>query len=99
MRTGDEGYVKDHEIYVVDRLKELIKVRGFQVAPAELEGLLLDHPDVADVCVIGAPDEYSGELPFAFVALPDAARQRVKADPQEAQRIREGIMKVRRSLS
>ena len=36
MRTGDEGYVKNHEIYVVDRLKELIKVRGFQVAPAEV---------------------------------------------------------------
>ena len=98
MRTGDEVYFNEQkEIFVVDRIKELIKVRGFQVAPAELEGLLLDHPDVADVCVIGAPDEYSGELPFAFVALPDAARQRVKGDPQEAQRIREGIMKVRRS--
>ena len=100
VHTGDEGYVDaDNQLFIVDRIKELIKVRGFQVAPAELEGLLLDHPDVADVCVIGAPDEYSGELPFAFVALPDAARQRVKGDPQEAQRIREGIMKVRRSLS
>ncbi|KAI0353724.1 acetyl-CoA synthetase-like protein [Trametes cingulata] len=91
--TGDVGYVtKDKEVFIIDRIKELIKVRGFQVAPAELEGLLLDHPDVADVCVVGAPDEYSGELPFAFVALKDAVRARVARDPAEEQRVREAIM-------
>ncbi|KAL1747511.1 hypothetical protein HDZ31DRAFT_31646 [Schizophyllum fasciatum] len=77
VRTGDEGYVKDHEIYVVDRLKELIKVRGFQVAPAELEGHLLQHPAVADACVVGVPDEYSGEVPLAFVVLHESFKDKV----------------------
>uniref|UniRef100_D8PTE7 Acetyl-CoA synthetase-like protein n=1 Tax=Schizophyllum commune (strain H4-8 / FGSC 9210) TaxID=578458 RepID=D8PTE7_SCHCM len=77
VRTGDEGYVKDHEIYVVDRLKELIKVRGFQVAPAELEGHLLQHPAVADACVVGVPDEYSGEVPLAFVVLHESYKGKV----------------------
>ena len=52
---------------VVDRLKELIKYRGFQVAPAELEALLLQHPDVADAAVVPAPDPNAGEVPKAFV--------------------------------
>ncbi|KAI0827403.1 acetyl-CoA synthetase-like protein [Trametes gibbosa] len=91
--TGDEGYVNDKkELYIVDRIKELIKVRGFQVAPAELEGLLLDHPDVADVCVIGAPDEYSGELPFAFVTPKEDARARIARDPREEDKVREAIL-------
>ena len=51
-------------------------MRGFQVAPAELEGHLLGHPRVADACVVGVPDEYSGEVPMAFVVL--------KADPTAA---------------
>ncbi|KAI9056330.1 acetyl-CoA synthetase-like protein [Trametes sanguinea] len=92
--TGDEGYVNEKkELFIIDRIKELIKVRGFQVAPAELEGLLLDHPDVADVCVVGAPDEYSGELPFAFIALKEETRARIAKDPKEADRVREDIMK------
>ncbi|KAI8989131.1 acetyl-CoA synthetase-like protein [Trametes punicea] len=92
--TGDEGYVNEQkELFIIDRIKELIKVRGFQVAPAELEGLLLDHPDVADVCVVGAPDDYSGELPFAFVALKEDARARVAKDPNAAERTRQDIMK------
>ena len=52
---------------IVDRLKELIKYKGFQVAPAELEALLITHPKVADVAVIGVPDDEAGELPKAFV--------------------------------
>ena len=52
---------------IVDRVKELIKYKGFQVPPAELEALLISHPDVADVAVIGIPDEEAGELPKAFV--------------------------------
>lgn len=68
LRTGDIGYFDgDNELFVVDRLKELIKYKGFQVAPAELEGLLLNHNQIADVGVIGIPDERAGELPFAFV--------------------------------
>ncbi|TRM59948.1 hypothetical protein BD626DRAFT_550084 [Schizophyllum amplum] len=79
VRTGDEVYVKDHEIFIVDRIKELIKVRGFQVAPAELEGHLLQHPAVADVCVVGVPDEYSGEVPLAFVVLHESYKGKVSS--------------------
>ncbi|KAI0324151.1 acetyl-CoA synthetase-like protein [Cubamyces sp. BRFM 1775] len=92
--SGDVGYVNEQkELFIIDRIKELIKVRGFQVAPAELEALLLDHPDVVDVCVVGAPDNYSGEVPFAFVALDEATRVRAAEGPVEAQRVREAIMK------
>ena len=48
---------------IVDRVKELIKYKGFQVPPAELEALIITHPKVADVAVIGVPDEEAGELP------------------------------------
>ena len=78
--------------------QELIKVRGFQVAPAELEGHLLDHPDIADVCVVAAPDDYSGELPFAFVALHERVRKQVAKSPKEAERVRQSIFKVRPNL-
>lgn len=84
------------EIFVVDRVKELIKVRGFQVAPSELEGHLLDHPDVVDVCVVGIPDEFNGELPFAFVVPSPEVHARIKADStlKEAKKVRETLMKV-----
>ncbi|XP_073950379.1 luciferin 4-monooxygenase isoform X2 [Choristoneura fumiferana] len=68
VRTGDIGYYdEDGAFYIVDRLKELIKYKGFQVAPAELEALLLQHAGVAECGVVGAPDELAGELPTAFV--------------------------------
>ncbi|BAU81453.1 acyl-CoA synthetase [Streptomyces laurentii] len=54
-------------MYVVDRLKELIKYKGYQVPPAELEALLLTHPEIVDAVVVGYPDEAAGELPRAFV--------------------------------
>eukprot|EP00026_Physarum_polycephalum_P007199 Phypoly_transcript_07256.p1 GENE.Phypoly_transcript_07256~~Phypoly_transcript_07256.p1 ORF type:complete len:551 (+),score=97.76 Phypoly_transcript_07256:233-1654(+) len=70
LHTGDVAYVDENgNLFVVDRIKELIKYNGFQVPPAELEALLLTHPDVADVAVIGKPDVRSGELPMAFVVL------------------------------
>ncbi|MFN8078542.1 MAG: 4-coumarate--CoA ligase family protein [Kineosporiaceae bacterium] len=70
LRTGDIGHVDaDGHVFVVDRLKELIKYKGFQVAPAELEAVLLTHPAVADAAVIGVPDEDAGEVPSAFVVL------------------------------
>lgn len=66
--TGDIGYFdQDGYLFIVDRLKELIKYKGFQVAPAELEDLLMSHPDIADCAVIGVPDEEAGELPRAYV--------------------------------
>ena len=68
LRTGDIGHVDaDGYLYVVDRLKELIKYRGFQVPPAELEALLVQHPAVADAAVIPSPDDTAGEVPKAFV--------------------------------
>ncbi|CAG9789350.1 unnamed protein product [Diatraea saccharalis] len=75
VRTGDIGYYdSDGYVYVVDRLKELIKYKGFQVAPAELEALLLRHAGVADCGVVGAPDAAAGELPTAFVVLQPGAQ-------------------------
>ncbi|EEB16371.1 luciferase, putative [Pediculus humanus corporis] len=66
--TGDIGYI-DNEgfIYIVSRLKELIKYKGFQVSPTELETVLLSHPGVKEAGVIGIPDEEAGELPLAFI--------------------------------
>ncbi len=71
-RTGDIGYGdSDGFFYIVDRVKELIKYKGYQVAPAELEALLLSHPAIADAAVIPSPDEEAGEVPKAFVVLKD----------------------------
>lgn len=68
LRTGDIAhYDDDLQFYITDRLKELIKVKGFQVAPAELEELLRDHPAVSDAAVVGQPHPMSGEVPRAFV--------------------------------
>ncbi|CAO2168561.1 unnamed protein product [Urochloa humidicola] len=70
LHTGDVGFVDDDdEIFIVDRLKEIIKYRGFQVAPAELEALLITHPSIADAAVVGKQIEPEiGEIPVAFVA-------------------------------
>jgi acyl-CoA synthetase (AMP-forming)/AMP-acid ligase II len=68
LHTGDLGTVTAQgEVFVVDRVKELIKVSGFPVPPAELEALLGTHPAIADVAVVGRPDERRGERPVAFV--------------------------------
>ncbi|MEC7174666.1 MAG: AMP-binding protein, partial [Actinomycetota bacterium] len=68
LHTGDVAIIdEDHHMTIVDRVKELIKYNGFQVPPAELEGLLITHPEVNDVAVIGIPDESAGELPKAFI--------------------------------
>lgn len=70
LRSGDlarkdgDGYV-----YIVDRLKELIKTKGYQVAPAEIEHVLMGHPDIRDAAVIGEPHPDFGEVPVAYVAL------------------------------
>src|SRR6185437_13428362 len=68
--TGDLGHVDaEGHVYVVDRLKELIKYKGFHVPPAELEALLLTHPAVVDAAVVGLPDDEAGEIPAGFVVL------------------------------
>ncbi len=70
LHTGDVATIdEDNHFYIVDRVKELIKVKGFQVPPAELEALLITHPAVADVAVVGVEDEGAGELPKAFIVL------------------------------
>ncbi|XP_015433752.1 PREDICTED: 4-coumarate--CoA ligase 1-like [Dufourea novaeangliae] len=68
LHTGDLGYYnKDGLLYISGRFKELIKYKGYQVSPSEIEMMIQSHPDVKDAAVIGKPDEASGELPMALV--------------------------------
>nr|AIG22503.1 4-coumarate:CoA ligase [Eucalyptus urophylla] len=68
LHTGDIGYIDDDdELFIVDRLKELIKYKGFQVAPAELEAMLIAHPSISDAAVVPMKDEVASEVPVAFV--------------------------------
>jgi acyl-CoA synthetase (AMP-forming)/AMP-acid ligase II len=107
LHTGDIGYVDDEGFfYIVDRLKELIKYKGFQVAPAELEALLLSHPAIADVAVIPSPDEEAGEVPKAFVVLKKEATAEAimewvaeRVSPQKKVRRIEFVSEVPKSLS
>ena len=94
--TGDVGTAGAHGwFYIVDRVKELIKYKGFQVAPAELEAILITHPQVADCVVIGVPDEEAGELPKAFIVPasggidPDQAIEFVATQVAPHKRIRQ----------
>jgi len=75
LRTGDIAHFDgDGYLFITDRLKELVKYKGFQVAPAELEAELVTHPAIVDAAVIGKPDDEAGELPMAFiVAAPGQA--------------------------
>lgn len=74
LRTGDIGKIdSDGYLFITDRLKELIKYKGFQVAPAELEATLVAMDGITDAAVIGLPDEEAGELPIAFVVTTDPA--------------------------
>jgi acyl-CoA synthetase (AMP-forming)/AMP-acid ligase II len=75
LHTGDVGRInKDGFLIVSDRIKDLIKVKGIGVAPAELEDLLLSQPQVESCAVLGAPDPYAGERPIAFIVLRSASR-------------------------
>ena len=80
LRTGDIATVDEAGRFrVVDRLKELIKYKGYQVPPAQLEGILLTHPQIADACVVPVRDEEAGEVPKAFVV----PREGQALDPHE----------------
>jgi len=75
LHTGDIGRIDEEGlISVTDRMKEMIKVKGIGVAPAELEDLLLGHPEVEDVAVLGIADEWAGERPKAYVVLAGKAK-------------------------
>ncbi|CAK5279834.1 unnamed protein product [Mycena citricolor] len=91
VRTGDEVVIRDSEIFIVDRLKEILKVKGFQVAPAELEGHLLLHSAVVDACVVGIPDDYCGEIPLAFVVLRAEHTTRTCADPRYGEALKAAL--------
>ncbi|KAK7264005.1 hypothetical protein RJT34_31607 [Clitoria ternatea] len=79
LHTGDIGYVDDDdEIFIVDRVKELIKFKGYQVPPAELEDLLVSHPCIADAAVVPQNDDVAGEVPVAFVVGFHLTEQAVK---------------------
>ena len=79
LHTGDIGYYdEDGFFFITDRMKELIKYKGFQVSPTELEQILLTHPDVLDAAVIPVKDEMVGELPRAYVVKKPASK--VKED-------------------
>ncbi|KAJ2323085.1 hypothetical protein GGI00_005726 [Coemansia sp. RSA 2681] len=89
LHTGDIGYISEsNHVFITDRLKDLIKYKGLQVPPAELEGILAEHPLVADAGVIGVEDSVRGtEVPKAYVTLSDpsvcgskALRQRVEVE-------------------
>jgi acyl-CoA synthetase (AMP-forming)/AMP-acid ligase II len=74
-RTGDVGWLEPEGwVHITDRSKEMIKVNGFQVAPAEIEAVLHGHPAVADCAVFGVPDERAGEVPVAAVQFDPARR-------------------------
>jgi len=109
LRTGDIAIVDEDGYYtIVDRLKELIKYKGYQVPPAELEAVLIAHPAVADCAVIGVPDEEAGELPKGFVVIAEGAEvsdeellEHVAAQvsPQKRLRILERIDAIPKSAS
>jgi len=74
LRTGDLAWRDDEGyVFIVDRLKEVIKCKGFQVPPAEIENVLVSHPDIKDAAVIGEPHSEYGEVPVAYVVLQDKA--------------------------
>ncbi|KAI0657594.1 phenylacetyl-CoA ligase [Cubamyces menziesii] len=94
LRTGDEVlFAENGDMFVTDRIKELIKVKGNQVAPSELEGHLLDHPDVADVAVIGIPDDFAGEAPLAYVVLKPAVAAEIAKTPALAEEVKARLQK------
>ncbi|XP_077975773.1 luciferin 4-monooxygenase-like isoform X1 [Styela clava] len=100
LHTGDIGHIKNDMVYVVGRLKEVIKYKTFQVPPAEIENILLRHPGVRDAGVVGIPDQLCGELPKALVVrkLPsvdsDELLELIKRELVDYKQLRGGIQFV-----
>ena len=81
LHTGDSAYYDEtNHFYIVGRLKELIKVKGLQVAPAEIENILKQHSKITDVAVIGIPHDKKGEVPFAFIVKRQALKDDLSVD-------------------
>ncbi len=107
LRTGDIAVVDSDGYYsIVDRLKELIKFKGFQVPPAELEAILIAHPAVADCAVIGVPDDEAGELPKGFIVAAEEVTDEdlmayvaERVSPQKKLRLIERIDAIPKSAS
>jgi acyl-CoA synthetase (AMP-forming)/AMP-acid ligase II len=107
LHSGDIGHVDDDGyFYVVDRVKELIKYKGLQIAPAELEAVLVSHPAIADAAVVRTPDEQAGEVPKAFVvATAELSAQEVmdyvaeRVAPYKKVRVVEFVDEIPKSLS
>ncbi|XP_066249954.1 luciferin 4-monooxygenase-like [Euwallacea similis] len=94
LKTGDLGYYDENGyFYVVDRMKELIKYNAFQVAPAELEAILINHPKISDAGVVGLPDRNAGELPLAFVV-----KNNEKLTEKEVQEYVQGLVSPHKRL-
>ncbi|GAA3464442.1 SDR family NAD(P)-dependent oxidoreductase [Saccharothrix longispora] len=106
-RTGDLARLDpDGHLRIVGRLKSLIKYKGYQVSPAEVEDVLLHHPRVTDALVVGVPDPIAGELPKAYVVVPDAvplgeitAHVAAKLAPQKRVRLVERVRAIPRSAT
>lgn len=83
-RTGDEVEIQGNgAVFITDRLKHIIKHKGFQISPTELEGYLMHHRFVQDVGVVGQPDERAGETPVAFVVLTPEGKAQAEIDSEK----------------
>jgi acyl-CoA synthetase (AMP-forming)/AMP-acid ligase II len=93
LRTGDLARQDHHgDVYIVDRLKEIIKYKGYQVPPAELEAVLLTLPDVADAAVVGASDPETGEeIPKAYVVRQAVAEGDTRSEDEVATAIEDTV--------
>ncbi|KAJ7447108.1 acetyl-CoA synthetase-like protein [Mycena galericulata] len=93
LQTGDEVYFDDNgELFMVQRIKEFMKVKGFRVNPAEIEGRLSQHPDIVECCVVAIPHEFCGQVPKAYVVLSSDARKRCLSTKQGEIQIREMLL-------
>jgi long-chain acyl-CoA synthetase len=94
LHTGDIGKMdEDGFFYFTSRLKRMIKSSGFNVYPAQVEAVLYRHPDVAEVCVIGVPDEAQGERVKAFVVANDPSREGPELADELIRHCREHLIK------
>ncbi|KAF8810188.1 acetyl-CoA synthetase-like protein [Phlegmacium glaucopus] len=94
VHTGDLVEINNEgDVFMIDRLQDIIKDGDFRVSPSKLEGHLLIHPDVEDTCVVGVPNNHGGEIPLAFVVLKDKVLDKANSKPKNADKIKASIDK------